>query len=456
MQDQENNKHEYEGKSIYDLAGELFPIARSITGEGVRKTLGILNEYIKDTGYRIDIKEIPSGTEVFDWTVPKEWAIKDAYIEDEAGRRIVDFKENNLHVLGYSTPVDKWVSLDELLEHVYTQEDMPDAIPYVTSYYKERFGFCMSENQKNALKPGKYHMYINSVLFDGSLTIGELVIPSSDKVGEDVFFDDRALSDIKEKDEILISTYTCHPSMANNECSGPALSAELIKYVASMKKRRYSYRFVFNPETIGSITYLSQNLDKLKAKTEAGFVLSCVGDDRDYSFIPSRYSDTTADKVIENVLRYRGKYTKYSFLDRGSDERQYCSPGVDLPVIGFCRSKYGTYPEYHTSKDDMTLVSPEGFQGAYEVMCEVINALEYNRYYETMVYCEPQLGKRGLYPTISKKGSYDSILAMRDLIAYADGKNDLLTISDYIKVPVSELIPIVDKLMANKLFIIVK
>ncbi len=436
------------GQNIYNLADRLFPIARSITGEGVRKTLGILNEEIKDTGYSINIREIPSGTQVFDWTVPREWIIRDAYIENEKHEKIVDFKENNLHVLGYSTPVDEWVSLEELLEHVYTQEDMPDAVPYVTSYYKERFGFCMSENTKKSLKNDtKYHMFIDSELFDGSLTIGELVIPAS----AEVYFDDKDIKDDASK-EVLISTYTCHPSMANNECSGPALSTYLIKYVASMPNRRYNYRFVFNPETIGSITYLSQNLKTLQERVVAGFVLSCVGDDRDYSFIPSRYSDTLADKVIENVLKSKDKYTKYSFIDRGSDERQYCSPGVDLPVVGFCKSKYGTYPEYHTSKDDMTLVSAKGFQESYQTMCEVINALEYNRYYRTTVYCEPQLGKRGLYPTISKKGSYDSILAMRDLIAYADGRNDLIEISDYIKVPVAELIPIVDKLIANNLF----
>lgn len=433
------------GKKIYNLADRLFPITRSITGKGVRETLEIINNEIKDTGYQLTIHEIPTGTPVFDWTVPKEWVIREAYIENEKHEKIIDFKENNLHVLGYSTPVDEWVELDELLEHVYTQEDMPDAIPYVTSYYKERFGFCMSENTKKSLKKNtKYHMYIDSELIEGSLTIGELIIPAT----EEVFFDDGG----EDKKEILISTYTCHPSMANNECSGPSLSAYLIKYVAALPKRRYSYRFVFNPETIGSITYLSQNLEELKKNIAAGFVLSCVGDNRDYSFIPSRYSDTLADRVIENVLKFKEKYTKYSFLDRGSDERQYCSPGVDLPVIGFCRSKYAKYPEYHTSKDDMTLVSEEGFQGSYDAMCEVINALEYNKNYKTKVLCEPQLGKRGLYPTISKKGSYDSILAMRDLIAYADGRNDLIAISEYINVPVKELIPIVDKLMANDLF----
>lgn len=423
------------GKRIYNFTSKIFPIARSITGAGVRETLSLVNEEITESGYQLDILEVPTGTAVFDWTVPKEWVIRDAYIEDENHVKIVDFRENNLHVLGYSTPVDKWVSLEELLRYVYVEESLEDAIPYVTSYYKERYGFCMSVNQRNSLKEGQYHMYIDSEFIEGSLTIGELVIPST----------------LGSEEEIMISTYTCHPSMANNECSGPALSTALIRFVAGMKKRRYAYRFVFNPETIGSITYLSMRLDELKKNVKAGFVLSCVGDDKDYSFIPSRYSDTLADEVIRNVLSFKKKHTEYSFLDRGSDERQYCSPGVDLPFIGFCRSKYGCYPEYHTSKDDLDLVSPEGFQGAYDAMCEVINALEYNYKYKTMVLCEPQLGKRGLYPTVSKKGSYDSVLAMRDLIGYSDGRNTLIEISNIIKVPVAELIPIVDKLTENEL-----
>lgn len=435
---------ESHGQKIYDFAKEIFPITRSITGDGVRETLGCINKKIAGTGYQLDILEVKTGTPVFDWTVPKEWVIRDAYIEDESGKKLIDFKENNLHVLGYSLPVDEWVEAEELFSHVYTEESQPEAIPYVTSYYKERFGFCMSENlkqeilkkdaeeRKNAKTP-KYHMVVDSELKEGSLTIGELVIPST----------------CGNEEEILISTYTCHPQMANNECSGPALSSELIEYVASLESRRYTYRFVFNPETIGSITYLSLKLSELKKNVKAGFVLSCVGDDRDYSFIESRYGDTLADRVIDNVYHYRGKYTHYSFLTRGSDERQYCAPGVDLPVVGVCRSKYACYPEYHTSLDDMTLVSPEGFQGAYEVMCEVINALEYNKKYQVTVLCEPQLGKRNMYPTISKKGIYDEVLAMRDLIAYSDGRNDLIGVSELINVPVKELIPILKRLLES-------
>lgn len=425
-----------EGQEMYDFVCKIFPYCRSLTGEGVRQTLNDLREFItQGGGPELQVFEVPSGTKAFDWTVPREWKIRQAYIEDEAGNHIIDMKANNLHVLGYSTPVDKWVNLKELKEHIYTQPDQPDCIPYVTSYYKERFGFCMSENMKNSLPEGKYHMYIDSELFDGVLNYAEIVIPG--ETDEEVFF----------------STYFCHPSMANNECSGPALSGELVKYVMSLPQRRYTYRFIYVPETIGSITYLSQkdHLSKLKKSMVAGFNLSCVGDNRDYSIVESRHADTLADRVLKNVLHYHtdNKYSTYSFLKRGSDERQYNAPGVDLPVVGFCRSKFGEYPEYHTSADDLSLVSPEGLQGAYDVMTQVIDALEMNQSYQVQVLCEPQLGKRGLYPTTSQKGSYDKVKAMVDFIAYADGKTDLIDISNKILVPIGELITVVKKLKVN-------
>lgn len=427
---------ETKGQEMYDFVCKIFPYCRSLTGEGVRQTLDDLREFItQGGGPELQVFEVPSGTKAFDWTVPREWKIREAYIEDEAGNHIIDMKNNNLHVLGYSIPVDKWVSLDELKEHVYTQPDQPDCIPYVTSYYKERFGFCMSENMKNSLPEGNYHMYIDSELFDGVLNYAEIVIPG--ETDEEVFF----------------STYFCHPSMANNECSGPALSGELVKYVMSLSQRRYTYRFIYVPETIGSIIYLSQGdrLSSLQKSMVAGFNLSCVGDNRDYSIVESRHADTLADRVLKNVLHYHtnNKYSTYSFLKRGSDERQYNAPGVDLPVVGFCRSKFGEYPEYHTSADDLSLVSPEGLQGAYDVMTQVIDALEMNQSYQVQVLCEPQLGKRGLYPTTSQKGSYDKVIAIRDFIAYADGKTDLIDISDKILVPIGELIKVVKKLKVN-------
>ncbi len=416
------------GERIYNLAKKLYPICRSITGAGVRETLSILSDYIGGGVNGLKVYNVPSGTQVFDWTIPKEWIIREAYIEDEQHNRIIDFKNHNLHVMGYSTPIDTWVDLDELKSHIFTQPDQPDVIPYVTSYYKECYGFCMSEQQKHSLQPGKYHMYIDSDLIDGNLTYGEIVIPG--KCDKEIFF----------------STYICHPSMANNECSGPALAAELIRYVDSMESRKYTYRFIFIPETIGAITYLSRNLTYLQKHMIAGFQLTCVGDDRDYSIVESRYADTLADKVLKNILKYQGRFSCYSFLKRGSDETRYNAVGVDLPVVCYCRSKFHEYPEYHTSADNLKLVTPEGFQGSYEVMTKVIMALEYNANYKIKVTCEPQLGKRGLYPTISKKGGYDSVQSMMDFIAYADGRNDLIEISDIIGVSVAECITIVKKL----------
>ncbi len=413
------------GNEMYQLAKELFPINRSLTGDGVRQTLGILKRELPD----LTLHEVPSGTKVFDWTVPQEWKVRQAYIEDEAGNRVVDYEQLNLHVMGYSEPVDRWVDLEELKQYIYVQQGQPEAVPYVTSYYTRRYGFCMSEKQRDSLKPGKYHMVIDSELFDGSLTYGELILPG------------------KEEKEILISTYVCHPSMANNELSGPVLAAALAKTLSKQPDRRYTYRFIWIPETIGSITYLSQHLAHMKRHTIAGFVLSCVGDDRTYSYIPTRNGHTLADRVARNVLSFHyPTYHRYTFLDRGSDERQYNAPGVDLPVCVVCRSKYGEYPEYHTSLDDLTVISPEGLQGAYDVYMSMLNALEYNGFYRIKCLCEPQLGKRGLYPSVSKKGAYDAVKSMVNFIAYADGEKDLIDISNIIGVPISQLIPVITKL----------
>jgi aminopeptidase-like protein len=418
------------GQVMYDLAARMFPICRSITGNGFRESLNIIKEIVPE----IEVHEVLSGTQVFDWTVPNEWNCIGGGIYTLKGEKVIDFEDSNLHILGYSTPVDMVINREELFEHVYTQPEQPDWIPYVTSYYKERWGFCMSENQKRTLKDDQYHVVIKSTLAPGSLTYGDLVIPG----------------EIDE--EILFSTYLCHPSMANNELSGPVLQAELIKFVKQMEHHRFSYRFVFIPETIGSITYCSQNLDVLKKNVKAGFVLSCVGDDRTYSYIETKYADTLADRVITNVLRFHfPEFETYSFLKRGSDERQYNSAGVDLPVCGFCRSKYGVYPEYHTSADNMDLISPNGLQGAYDVMVKVINALENNYHYRMLCKGEPQLGKRGLYPTISQKGTYGDVRTMTDFIAFADGRNDLIEISNLIDRPTDVLIPIANKLLENNL-----
>lgn len=401
-------------ESMYSLAERLFPICRSITGDGVRETLRILGEHIPD----LCVHEVPTGTAVFDWIVPKEWRIRDAWIKGADGVKLIDFKDSNLHVVGYSTPVDMTVDRDELMRYIYVEDTMPDAIPYVTSYYKERFGFCMSKNQRDSIPEGEYHIFIDSELFDGSMTYADKIIPG------------------ETKDEILFSTYVCHPSMANNELSGPCVLTALSQYISSLPQRRYTYRFVFIPETIGSITYLSKNLMQMKQHVKAGFVVSCVGDDRTYSYVASRYGDTLADKVMKNTLKYHyPNYKTYSFLQRGSDERQYNAPGVDLPVCSFCRSKYGEYDEYHTSADDMSLISEEGMRGALDVLIKCVCSLEANAHYRVNCLCEPQLGRRGLYPTVSKKGTYGSSRTTADMIAYCDGSNDLIDISDIIDVP---------------------
>lgn len=413
-------------EEMYELCERLFPICRSITGDGVRKTLQMLVEVY---GNEINIHEVPTGTKVFDWTVPKEWNIKEAYIENSKGQRVIDFKNNNLHVVGYSLPVDKFVDLQELKSVVYTQPDQPDAIPYVTSYYKECYGFCMSQNQLDKLPEDTYHIVIDSELKEGSLTYGEIIIPGD------------------TEEEVFLSTYICHPSMANNELSGPVVATFLAKWLNLLVKRRYTYRIIFITETIGAITYLSKNLQYLKEHVIAGFNLSCVGDNRTFSYVESRYGDTLADKAAKNVLSfYYPDYKTYSFLKRGSDERQYNAPGVDLPVCAICRSKYGEYPEYHTSKDNLELISPEGLLGAYEVYQQCILSLENNYSYKINVLCEPQLGKRGLYPTTSQKGTYDAVKVMIDFIAYADGSNDLIDISNIIGVPVNELLTVIEKL----------
>ena len=413
-------------EEMYELCERLFPICRSITGDGVRTTLQMLVEVY---GNEINIHEVPTGTKVFDWTVPKEWNIKEAYIENSKGQRVIDFKNNNLHVVGYSLPVDKFVDLQELKSVVYTQPDQPDAPPYVTSYYKECYGFCMSQNQLDKLPEDTYHIVIDSELKEGSLTYGEIIIPGD------------------TEEEVFLSTYICHPSMANNELSGPVVATFLAKWLNLLVKRRYTYRIIFIPETIGAITYLSKNLQYLKEHVIAGFNLSCVGDNRTFSYVESRYGDTLADKAAKNVLSfYYPDYKTYSFLKRGSDERQYNAPGVDLPVCAICRSKYGEYPEYHTSKDNLELISPEGLLGAYEVYQQCILSLENNYSYKINVLCEPQLGKRGLYPTTSQKGTYDAVKVMIDFIAYADGSNDLIDISNIIGVPVNELLTVIEKL----------
>jgi len=416
------------GKEMYDWATDLFPINRSLTGDGVRQTL----QYIKNIVPELEVNEVPSGAKCFDWKIPQEWNCNDGYIIDPDGNKICDFKTNNLHIVGYSTPIDSEIELEELIEHLYYLEEQPTAIPYITSYYSPRWGFCLSFNEFQKLKKGTYKVKINSELKDGNLTYGEIKLKG------------------ESEKEIFLSTYVCHPSMANNELSGPVVTTALVNFIKSLEGRKYSYRIVFIPETIGSITYISRNIDDMKKNIIAGFNITTIGDDRSYSYIPTRYGNTLSDKVSKHVLQDID-YVEYSFLDRGSDERQYCSPGVDLPIATICRTKYGVYPEYHTSLDDLTVISPSGLYGGYEKIKKAIELLEKNDYYKVTVLCEPQLGKRGLYPTISTKTSAATVRTIIDFITYADGDNDLIDIANIIGVQAEELFDIVDKLKAVKL-----
>lgn len=419
------------GLELHSLAKRLWPINRSITGEGVRKTLLVL----KELNPKLSINEVPSGTKVFDWVVPREWHVNDAYIITPSGKKICNFKENNLHLLGYSVPVQKKINLQELQKYLYSIPEQPSAIPYVTSYYEERWGFCLSQNERDLLEEGDYLVFIDTKLFNGSLTYGEIFIKGqSDK-------------------EIFLSTYICHPSMANNELSGIVVSSYISNWLSNKMDNRFSYRFVFVPETIGSIAYLSKHYIDLKKKVVAGFNISCIGDERSYSYLPSRNGNTISDKVAKHVLKWTDpNYITYSWLNRGSDERQYCAPGIDLPIASILRTKYGEYPEYHTSLDNLdNVVTPKGLHGGYWALRRALELIEKNNIYKANFMCEPQMGKRGLYPTLSTKKSDEQITVMMNFISLCDGEHSLLDIAEKINLPAWELYELIKKLVAHDL-----
>ncbi len=413
------------GVEMHDWARQIFPINRSLTGDGVRQTLN----FIKDHAPELQVFEVPTGTKAFDWVVPKEWSIREAWIADSNGEKLIDFRENNLHCMGYSAPIDKIVSREELEHYLYSLPNQPDAIPYVTSYYKRNSGFCLTQKQRDSFGNGPFHIYIDSELFDGSLSYGELLVPGD------------------SPESILFSTYICHPSLANNEVSGPVVALALAKYVQSLKNRRYSYRFLFTVETIGSIYFISKHLEELRRDLICGWVLTCIGDDRNYSYVPTRNGNTLTDRISRRILKDLGKkYTEYSWLDRGSDERQYNSPGVDLPVGSLMRTKYGEYPEYHTSLDTLEVISPEGLAGGLSMLVQAVDILETNNFYRVNVKCEPQLDKRGLYPTTSTKSSDTQLRNQMNVISFLDGQLDLLEISEICGISYNEVVSVINKL----------
>jgi len=396
------------GQEILDFAKVIFPINRSLTGEGVRETFRHIQEHLPG----LTVHAVPSGTEAFDWVVPNEWEITEAYIENSSGKRLVDFANNNLHVVGYSTAVDVSLSLDELQEHLHSLPDKPEAIPYVTSYYSDRWGFCLTHLQRAALVPDTYRAVIRARKFQGVMNYAELIIPG------------------ESSKEVFLSTYICHPSMANNEVSGPSVLTFVAKWLQSAP-RHFTYRLVFLPETIGAIYYLSQHLEHLRQHVHVGFNISCVGDDRNYSFVSSRKGQTLADRIASHILPILSpSYVRHSFLERASDERQYGSPLVDLPLVSLSRTKYGCYDEYHTSLDNFDVVTSAGLEGGFNMISSCIQTAESNRTYIARFPCEPQLGKRGLYPTLGGGKVSASVDVLLNVLSYCDGETDLLTLAE--------------------------
>lgn len=414
------------GRQAHQLAKQLWPINRSITGNGVRETLKILRGHLPD----LKILEVPSGQKVFDWKIPKEWSVREAWIEAPDGRRFCDFNTNNLHLVGYSVGIDATLTKNELDKHLFSLPEKPKAIPYITSYYDEFWGFCITDEERQVLQDGNYRVYIDAELFEGSLTYGELIIKG------------------ESDEEVFLSTYICHPSMANNELSGPCVVTFLAKWLINLRSLKYTYRIVFVPETIGSIAYLSKNLDAMRANVVAGFNVTCVGDERAYSYIPSRNGETVSDKVAKHVLRFIDPdFVRYSWADRGSDERQYCAPHVDLPIASILRSKFLSYDEYHTSLDDLeTVVTEKGLAGGFEAIRCALEVIENNVYPNVTVLCEPQMGRRGLYPNISDQRNYKNTNLMMNLVSHSDGQMSLLEIADKLDVSFWELYDLANKL----------
>ncbi len=423
------DKAQATGEEIYRLVERLYPICRSITGDGVRQTLAILREYIP-----LEIHEVRTGTTVFDWTIPKEWNIRDAYVKDADGRRVIDFKKHNLHVVSYSVPVRQRMSLAELKAHLFTSEEYPDWIPYRTSYYNESWGFCLAHNDFLKLADGEYEVCIDSSLEPGSLTYGEYFIQGD------------------SEDEILLFAHCCHPSLCNDNLSGLAMLTLLARELADADTR-YSYRFVFAPATIGSTTWLSRNQANL-SRIRHGLVAAVLGDPGKLTYKKSRSETAEIDRAVEHVLKHSGEdYEILDFSPWGYDERQFCSPGINLPVGRLTRTPNGCYPEYHTSADNLQLVTPAALGNSFALYRELMQVLDENRTFINLSpNCEPQLGKRGLY---RKTGGYKDVenrqLAILWVLNQSDGMHSLLDIAEKSGMSVRELSRVADELVSCEL-----
>jgi aminopeptidase-like protein len=396
------------GQDLFAMVAELYPICRSITGDGVRATLAIVGRELD-----LEVHEVPTGTEVLDWTVPREWNVRDAWVAGPDGKRVIDFADSNLHLMSYSVPVRATVPLDELRQHLFTLPDQPDWVPYRTSYYAERWGFCASQRVADSLVDGDYEVCVDTTLADGHLAYGEHLIQG------------------QTADEVLVSCHVCHPSLANDNCSGIAVATRLATMVAESRPR-CSYRFLFVPGTIGSITWLARNQDRLD-RIRHGLVLACVGDPGGLTYKRSRRGDAEIDRVVAHVLERSGRpHRVVDFTPYGYDERQYGSPGFDLPVGCLSRSTYASYPEYHTSADDLELVRPEHLQDSLETCWEIVQVLERDRRYLNLSpKGEPQLGKRGLYGSIGgRSDAQERQMAMLWVLNQSDGGKSLLDVAE--------------------------